>query len=406
VFGVCLMLIRYILWAQNMSPKISRLVIALFLTGVPFVYTALTAELSETSFFASSLAGTIEDAAVSDFNEIPANKWIRLKTSGNPPAKVFHGAATIAPDRDEVFFFGADTHYADYDNGVFRLNLKSLKWHRDYEADSTADYILTPEGYTITKSGRPWAMHTFDCWDYDPVTKKVLLVGFPDHAYRIFTDFRNKGLFIKGRIKPATWFYDPDTSTWDLIKTNSPGLFAHALVWDPIGKQFIGHNGRETYHYDSSSKKWITYKAASVKGWHRKMVFDTSVGHVLTLGHNGGSDILYKYDATIHKWEVVETAGKALPANGAALAYDTYNQIMLYLANDYHNQYNNPSAKSVTFIYDSRTTNWKRLHVQSPELYGMNYLTQYDPSRRVILHFEKANNSNGRIAVWVFKYKD
>ena len=89
MFGVCQMLIRYILWAQNMSPKISRLVIALFLTGVPFVYTALTAELSETSFFASSLAGTIEDAAVSDFNEIPANKWIRLKTSGNPPAKVF-----------------------------------------------------------------------------------------------------------------------------------------------------------------------------------------------------------------------------------------------------------------------------------------------------------------------------
>jgi hypothetical protein len=99
---------------------------------------------------------------------LPVQRWTRLPTTGAAPRKVFHGAATLAPDRHEIFFFGDDTHSKDYDNGVFWLDLRSLRWSRDYEADPTTAYTLTPEGYAITTSGRPWAMHTFDAWDYDP----------------------------------------------------------------------------------------------------------------------------------------------------------------------------------------------------------------------------------------------
>ena len=76
---------------------------------------------------------------------------------------------------------------------------------------------------------------------------------------------------------------------------------------------------------------------------------------------------------------------------------------MLYLANDYKNQYHNPTGKSVTFVYDSRGRSWRRLDVTSPELYGMNYLMQYDPVRDVFLHFEKNRESGDRIVVWAFR---
>jgi hypothetical protein len=247
-------------------------------------------------------------------------------------------------------------------------------------------------------------MHTFDSWDYNPVNRKLMAVGSPDHTHRMRSDFCKEGL-RRSRIKSATWFYDPDARTWELVKTNSPRLFAYALLWDPVGKQFIGHNGVAIYHYNTMNKKWLTYKAASVKGWHRKLVFDTYAGRVLTLGHSGGSNVLYSYDPKAHTWEVVKTTGKTLPANGAALAYDIHNHVMLYLANDYHDKYHNPSGRSVTFIYGSKTKRWRRLAVESPELYGMNYLTQYDPVRKVFLHFEKSKDSKGRTAVWAFRYK-
>lgn len=375
------------------------------MTGAFIICTVSSGMGAKIDLTAQSATGALKDSAVFDWNKIPANKWVRVETTGNPPRKVFHGAATIAPDRHEVFFFGADTHDDNYDNRVFRLNLKSLGWSWDYEADPTADYTITPEGYTITKSGRPWAMHTFDSWDYDPVSRKLVAVGSPDHAYKIFTDFRKKGLFNKSRTRPATWLYDPDSTTWELVETTSPRLFAYALVWDPVDKQFIGHNGVTTYHFDCTKRQWLAYRAASAKGWHRKMVFDTFAGRVLTLGHNGGSNVLYGYDPKTHTWEIVKTVEKTMSANGAALAYDSSNQVMLYLANDYHNQYHNASGRSLTFIYDSKTKTWTELAVESPELYGMNYLTQYDPVRKVFLHFEKSKDSKGRIAVWAFHYK-
>ena len=173
-----------------------------------------------------------------------------------------------------------------------------------------------------------------------------------------------------------------------------------------MSHQLIGHHGDTTSHYDPLHQEWIMYQEPSVPGWHRKLVFDTFVGQVLSLGHNGGSSALWRYSPTSILWEKVTTRNQPFPANGAAMAYDTHQHILLYLANDSPNQYYNPSGKSVTFVYSSESQMWKRLPVPSPALYGMNYLTQYVPVHGVFLHFEKAPDSNGRIAVWAFRYHD
>jgi hypothetical protein len=58
----------------------------------------------------------------------------------------------------------------------------------------------------------------------------------------------------------------------------------------------------------------------------------------------------------------------------------------------------------VTFLYDSHTHTWTRFAGESPALYGMNYLLQYDPVRQVFLHFERSRASESQLEVWAFRY--
>jgi hypothetical protein len=56
------------------------------------------------------------------------------------------------------------------------------------------------------KKGEP---ATADSWDYDLITKKLMAVGTPKHAYQMLADFHRKEL-LTGTPKPTTWLYDPD----------------------------------------------------------------------------------------------------------------------------------------------------------------------------------------------------
>jgi hypothetical protein len=350
-------------------------------------------------------------AAPFDWNLLPPGEWVRVPTTGVAAPKIFHGGAAIAPERGEVFFFGSDTHAPTplekgESNALYRLNLQTLEWSMDYEQDPKSAYRILDDGQTETAAGRPWAMHTFDCMEWDPAVNRVVVVGYPAHT-RFAPEKRFP--FFKGdwfrRLKPSHWEYDPDSKKWTRLDTNPPALFAHALARDSDRNQLIGHDGAKTYHFDRSRRAWTVSEAATVPGWHLTMVYDSHAKRVLLLGNNQGSNVLFAYDPELQRWEKVPVQGSCLPANGAAIAFDTRNAVMLYLANDYENQYHNPTGKSVTFVYDSRRQAWTRLDVKSPDLYGMNYLMQYDPVRNVFLHFEKTRDSGDRIVVWAFRFK-
>jgi len=346
-----------------------------------------------------------------DWESVPTGKWVVLPTRGKSGPKVFHGGAALAIERGQVFFFGSDTHHPTElekgeSNSVWRLDLNTLTWTRDYAQDAKSTYRILPDSQTVTTTGRPWAMHTFDAVEYDPSVGKVVVVSFPKHT-RFNPEKRFP--FFKGEwfktLKPSHWEYDPDTRTWTRLETDPPDLFAKALTWDSDRGEMIAHDGVRTYHFRCAEGKWRSYDAATVNGYHLSMVYDTWARAALLFGCNNGSDTLFTYDPDKHLWSRVKVKGSTMPANGAAIAYDTRNHVMLYLANDYHNQYNNPTGKAVTFIYHSRRQEWSRLEVDSPELYGMNYLMQYDPVRSVFLHFEKSRDSGDYIRAWAFRYR-
>ena len=338
-----------------------------------------------------------------EWERLPPNQWVNLSTCGDSPRKAFHGASALAPDRRTVFFFGADTHEKDYDNSVYRLSLTDLHWSRDYEADSLEDYKVTPQGYPVTSTNRPWAMHTFDGWDYDPAHRSLVLVGTPQHATRAIQLLTNLGA-LQQPIQPTTWHYDPDRRSWTLIQTDTPHVFAGGFAWDPLKNRFIAHNGHQTYHYDPPHHEWITYEASSVPGYHLRLVYDTFANTFLSLGNNHSSRELWSYSSQSVLWKQVIVGQPPLPANGAAIAYDTHHHVLMYLANDSPTQYDNPSGASATFLYKSQEHLWMKLSVKSPPLFGMNYLIQYDPVTDVFLHFEKTLPSNEYITVWAFRY--
>lgn len=339
-----------------------------------------------------------------EWERIPPNQWIQLTTCGEPPRKVFHGASALASDRRTVFFFGADTHEEDYDNSVYRLSLIDLRWSRDYEADALEDYRVTSQGYPVTTTERPWAMHTFDGWDYDPIRKSLVLVGIPSHATQAIQHVKDQGE-LSHAIESTTWRYDPDTHAWTLIPIPTPNFFAGGLAWDQKGNRFIGHNGYQTFHYDPIHSEWVTYDAPSMPGYHLRLVRDTFTNTFLSLGNNQSSHMLWSYSSESVLWKRIIVTHEPLPANGAAVAYNSRHHVLMYIANDSVSSYSNPSGKSVTFLYNSHAQRWVRMPVKSPPLFGMNYLTQYDHVSDVVLHFEKTDAFSEKVSLWVFRYQ-
>jgi hypothetical protein len=347
-----------------------------------------------------------------EWSKMPTGRWVPVPTRGTPAPKVFHGGATIVPERGLMMFFGSDTHAPTplergESNAVWRLDLASLRWSQDYIQDPKSTYRLLPDGQAETTTGRPWAMHTFAAVDWDPVAGRVVAVSGPVHA-RFEPELRFpmfRGAKWWEKLKASHWEYDLDTKRWTRLDLDAPPLFAEALVWDSGRQRLVGHNGEFTWEFDRPARTWRRFAAPSKPGWHLNMVYDTLARRVLLLGHNTVDNTLFAYGGEQRVWSTVEATSKPLPANGAAIAYDTRNHVMLYLANDFGDQYSNPGGKSVTFIYHSAGKQWQRLAVNSPELYGMNYLMQYDPARNVFLHFEKSHNSGERIRVWAFRYR-
>lgn len=347
-----------------------------------------------------------------DWESIPAGRWVTVETTGEAAPKVFHGGAAIVPERGLVIFYGSDTHAPTplekgESNALWRLDLESLAWSRDYEQDPKSAYRILPDSQTVTTTGRPWAMHTFANVVWDPVVSRVVVVSGPLHARfsprERFPMFTDENWWVS--LRTSHWEYDLDSRQWSRLETDAPQIFAAAMVWDSDRDRLVAHGGTLTWEFDRENEKWERFDAPSRPGWHLNMVYDTFARRVLLLGNNSQDTTLYSYDPAKHSWNSVPVQGSTMPANGAAIAYDTSNHVMLYLANDHPNQYHNPTGKAVTFIYHSAERRWERLPVESPELYGMNYLMQYDPVRNVILHFEKTAQSGDRVRVHAFRYR-
>lgn len=350
---------------------------------------------------------THQTSAIYDWKALPENTWVKLPTTGATPAKVFHGGMALDTDRGQLLVFGSDSHRRakDFDNSVYRLDLTTLQWRRDYPADPVADYLVGDDRVARTKSGRPWGEHSFDTLDYAPTLKRLVTVQFPDHAFL----FYEAGRFDKQKIRPVTWLYDADEQGWESLDCETPNLFAKAMTYDSDTRQMVGCDGEGgTWLFDLESKKWTRSPAVGgPKGWHLSMEYDTQLKRVLAYGSMENAHDLWAFEVAAQKWERLETPTQAPVGNGAALAYSTSARALIFLASLSKKTYNNKSGESETWVFDSVKKDWRRLAVKSPPLYGMNYHNVYDPERNVMLFGERGKGRGpvgGPLAIWAFRY--
>lgn len=342
-----------------------------------------------------------------DWQALPDNKWVKLPTTGATPTKVFHGGMALDTEQDQLLVFGSDSHRRpqDFDNSVYRLNLTTLQWSRDYQPDAVAHYEVGQDKIARTTTGRPWAEHSFDALDYIPALKRLALTQFPDHAFLFYESRR----FDKQQIRPATWLYDPAQKSWEALGGATPNLFAKAMVYDPETNQLVGCDGEGgTWLFDVAARQWARSAATGgPTGWHLSMEYDTHLKRILAYGNMQNSQALWAFDAVAQKWEQLQTATRAPVGNGAALAYSTAARALLFLASKARQTYSNTTGESETWVFDSVRKDWRRLAVKSPPLYGMNYHNVYDPKRDVMLFGERgkgAGAQGGPLAIWAFRY--
>ena len=115
---------------------------------------------------------------------LPANRWVKYhELKGGDWWRKGHAGLAYDSTRGSLLVFGSDTHGEDWDNVVHEFILRQREWvHHGVNAHPDT-YHINSEGYPVAGDMdlAPWAMHTYDGVDYDPVLDALVVVASPDH---------------------------------------------------------------------------------------------------------------------------------------------------------------------------------------------------------------------------------
>jgi len=146
------------------------------------------------------------------------------------------------PDRDMILRWSGG-HSAHGGTDVLHFHFATNRWELPFPVEFPLGQLYSntsyPNGYNFNL--RPWMTgHTYQNYDYDPPSKKLIKAGRPRHYY-VYDP--NLGDWIGRGEKPAAMQYN--SCFYTLTLTATP----HGVVcWDK--------NGR-VHRYDHSGGKWI-----------------------------------------------------------------------------------------------------------------------------------------------------
>jgi hypothetical protein len=178
-------------------------------------------------------------------SELPVNEWVPTNPPHLPRLNRDWGTARIDPDRDMILRWSGG-HSAHGGTDVLHFHFAANRWELPFPVEFPLGQLYSntsyPNGYNFNL--RPWMTgHTYQNYDYDPPSKKLIKAGRPRHYYVYDPDL---GDWIGRGEKPAAMQYD--SCFYTLTLTATP----HGVVcWDK--------NGR-VHRYDHRGGKWIELK--------------------------------------------------------------------------------------------------------------------------------------------------
>jgi len=175
-------------------------------------------------------------------NKLPVNEWVPTNPPHLPRLNRDWGTARIDPDRDMILRWSGG-HSAHGGTDVLHFHFATNRWELPFPVEFPLGQLYSntsyPNGYNFNL--RPWMTgHTYQNYDYDPPSKKLIKAGRPRHYYVYDPDL---GDWIGRGEKPAAMRYS--SCFYTLTLTATP----HGVVcWDK--------NGR-VHRYDHSGRTWI-----------------------------------------------------------------------------------------------------------------------------------------------------
>lgn len=174
--------------------------------------------------------------------EISSNEWVPTNPPHRPRLNRDWGTARIDPHRDMILRWSGG-HSAHGGTDVLHFHFSTNRWELPIPVEFPLGQLYSntsyPNGFNFNR--RPWMTgHTYQNYDYDLPSRKMIKAGRPRHHYIYDPDI---GDWIGRGTKPKAMQYN--SCFYTLTLTSTP---RGVVCWD--------RNGR-VHHYEHPSNSWL-----------------------------------------------------------------------------------------------------------------------------------------------------
>lgn len=189
------------------------------------------------------LQGEKPDAAAFEakLKSLPVNEWTATDPPYRPRLNRDWGTAIIDPGRDMILRWSGG-HSAHGGTDVPHFHFSTNRWEMPYPVEFPLDCLYSnttyPQGFNFNL--RPWITgHTYQGYDYDPPSKKMVMTGRPRNFY----------------------VYDPDLADWTARGAKPKGMaynscFYTLTVCPTPNGAICWTNGGKLFLYESAKSAW------------------------------------------------------------------------------------------------------------------------------------------------------
>lgn len=306
--------------------------------------------------------------------------------------------------RGSLLVFGSDTHGEEWDNAVHEFQPRQKRWETHYAAVGPESYRVDEEGRPIagTKTILPWAMHTYDAIEYDPMLDALVVASAPEH--------NPKGKSVSGKTQQPTWIYDLSTRRWTPFLNNgkrSPSFFGGSSAFDTRRNVLVAYRG-SIWELDVSIGEW-RWAASGHHELHHTMVYDQRRGLLWVFGDYNPTRSIWSYQPgkTVGEhgiWAKYQPTGDTCRPYGIVpVAYDAAQDVFVLVVDDVEpgSPHQLPATSASTYLYDPEANAYTRLPEANMSPVGMNFMMAWDPNDGVI--FLVTGGWEGVVTVWVMR---
>ena len=303
------------------------------------------------------LRGPRPDAAAFEewLAKISVNEWVPTNPPHRPRLNRDWGTARIDPHRDMMLRWSGG-HSAHGGTDVLHFHFSTNRWELPFPVEFPLGQLYSntsyPNGFNFNR--RPWMTgHTYQNYDYDLPSRKMIKAGRPRHHYTYDPD---EGDWIGRGLKPKAMQYN--SCFYTLTLTSTP---RGVVCWD--------RNGR-VHRYDHAGNRWheIETKGDRLPGAYvdnSTIAYDSTRDRVLminTLGYGKPFDgQVWSLDLKTSEVKALSPAGRDRAnrfANIDKCCYDPEHDLLLlgtYLKD--------AGDHTPTPAYDCRRNRWVLLDI-------------------------------------------